>query len=283
MSGMEKRMVLRYRFGRIDIQARSPNDTLVNDFSQGFLHDYPTSSHIHDDGFRFHHPEFFLTDKAGCALIVRSVHGNDIGLAHKVLKRDRRILFGMVCSGSGVIDDFHPKRGSDSGNFWAYRAQTNDTQHLASHFNEWPWIISEQPAAWICPGLHDIVKIGPVAQKVKNMHECFLNNGIRGIAGDIPDNHSMSGTGVHINIVYAGAGLTDKPKFRRRLQQQVIHLYLVHNQNFAITYPADGLLRSRIRPGCQFPYSFNRNQRWRPHRPGIQKHYLHLFRNFPLI
>ena len=74
------------------------------------------------------------------------------------------------------------------------------------------------------------------------MHECFLNNGIRGIAGDIPDNHSMSGTGIHINIVYAGAGLTDKPKFRRCLQQQVIHLYLVHNQNFAITYPADGLL-----------------------------------------
>ena len=93
------------------------NNFQAASLSNCFLHDYPTSSHIHDDGFRFHHPEFFLADKAGCALIVRSVHGNDIGLAHKVLKRDRRILFGMVCSGSGVIDDFHPKRGSDSGNF----------------------------------------------------------------------------------------------------------------------------------------------------------------------
>ena len=39
----------------------------------------------------------------------------------------------------------------------------------------------------------------------------------------------MSGTGIHINIVYTRAGLADKSKFRSRVKQPVVHFYLINN------------------------------------------------------
>ena len=114
---MEKRMVLRYRFGRIYIQARSPYNSFVYDFCKGVLHDDAAAAHIHNDGFRLHHPKFLFADKAGSAFIIRSMDRDHIRLPHQTLKRNGRIFSVMARAGSGVIDDFHPKRGSDSGNF----------------------------------------------------------------------------------------------------------------------------------------------------------------------
>ena len=110
------------------------------------------------------------------------------------------------------------------------------------------------------------------------MHEGALGYRVGRVARHVPDYDPPAGALFDVDVVYACASLAYQLQFRRVVQENRIHPYLIDYHYFAVAAPGQGLLPAAVRIANEFPLLGNSCHRGVAHSGGIKKNYLHIIK-----
>ena len=259
----------------INVDADAGDAFFVDGADQVRFHGDTAAAGVYEEGGRFHLAKSLVVNESRRPLVVGGVDADDVGGGQQFVQGDTGIVFAVRGSGSGVVDDLHAEGRADGGDFPADGAHAHDAEGFPADFGEGVLRIDMDTAGAVAA----VARVGVIMEREagegQDVHPGGLGDGLRRIAGDVPDDDAPLAAQFDVDVVDAGPGFAHQFQFRAGVQEGLVHDDFVEEDHIGIRRADAGLFGRGGGIADEFAQGGDLRHRGVAHRGGVQENDFH--------
>ena len=240
------------------------------------FHGDAAAAGVDEEGCRFHLAKPFIVDEPCRPFVVGRMDADDVGLFQEFLQGNAGKVLAVPGAGGGVVDDLHPESRADGGDLLSDGAHAHDSEGFPRDLRKGMVRIDVDASRAVAAVPRIRIIMERPAGEVEDVHPGSLGDGIRGIAGDVPDDNAPLVAQLRVDVVDAGPRLADEPHFRTGIQKGLVDNHFVQENDIGIRRADAGFFRRGGRVAGEFAQRGDFGHGGIAHRGGVQKNDYHI-------